>query len=106
MRKAVLPYQPGLVAIGASAGGPAAVATLLAGLPSDFSASIVVIQHVDERFVTGMAEWLGKNSPLPVRVATEGDSPVSGTVLVAAPGTHLVLKNEHRLGYTTEPQAC
>src|SRR5689334_8719934 len=51
-----------LVAIGASAGGPAALNVLLAGLPADFPAAIVMIQHVDKRFVAGMARWLGDHS--------------------------------------------
>src|ERR1700722_6791389 len=35
-----------LVAIGASAGGPAALATILSGLPADFPAAIVIVQHL------------------------------------------------------------
>ncbi len=60
--------QSRLVAIGASAGGPAALAKVLSGLPKNFPASIVVIQHVDEQFASGMAEWLSQQSVLPVRV--------------------------------------
>src|SRR5262249_43499585 len=36
-----------LIAVGASAGGPAAVARVLSGLPRRFSAAVVVVQHVD-----------------------------------------------------------
>ena len=45
-----------LVVIGASAGGPAAVAKLLSQLPADFSAPIVVVQHVDSQFSQGLAD--------------------------------------------------
>ena len=38
----------GLVAIGSSAGGPAALSAVLTNLPKDFKAAVVVIQHVDE----------------------------------------------------------
>lgn len=93
-----------LVAIGASAGGPAAIATLLAGLPKDFPASIVIVQHVDERFAAGMVEWLNPQSPLRVRLAGEGDSPQPGMVLIAATGDHLTFKAPNLLGYTTEPR--
>ena len=92
-----------LVAIGASAGGPAAVAKVLRGLPNDFPAGIVVIQHVDERFAAGMAEWLGQQSALTVRLAIEGDRLVPGTVLLAGQGNHLVFKTADRLGYTPDP---
>lgn len=93
-----------LVAMGASAGGPAALAKVLSGLPEDFPAAIVVVQHVDQQFAAGMAEWLSKSSILPVRVAMEGDRPESGIVLLAATGDHLVLKSPDRLGYVAEPK--
>jgi two-component system, chemotaxis family, response regulator WspF len=93
-----------LVAIGASAGGPAALATLLEGLPRSFPAALVIIQHVDERFVGGLAEWLRRHSALPVRLAEEGDRPLPGTVLLAGTGDHLALKAADRLGYTAEPR--
>ena len=48
----------GLVAIGSSAGGPAALEILLKGLPVNFPAAIVLVQHVDQVFAAGMAEWL------------------------------------------------
>jgi len=93
-----------LVAIGASAGGPAALAEVLGGLPRDFAAAIVIIQHIDERFAHGMAAWLGERSALPVRLAREGDPPASGTVLLAGTNHHLVLKAADRLGYTPIPR--
>jgi two-component system, chemotaxis family, response regulator WspF len=93
-----------LVAIGASAGGPAAVATILGGLPADFPASVVVIQHVDEQFIPGMATWLQEQSAMPVLLAKEGDAPRAGTVLLAATGNHLLLKTPDRLGYTAHPR--
>src|SRR5712671_1495102 len=93
-----------LVGIGASAGGPAALATLLGGLPKNFPAALVVIQHADENMAQGMAEWLSLESPLPVRVAVEGDRPVQGSVLIAATSDHLVLKTPDRLGYSPDPR--
>jgi two-component system response regulator WspF len=93
-----------LVAIGASAGGPAALATLLRGLPADFPAAVVIVQHVDEQFAAGMATWLGQHSVLPVQVAREGDSPARGAVLLAATNDHLRLVTSGRLAYTPIPQ--
>ena len=93
-----------LVAIGASAGGPAALATLLSALPADFPASVVIVQHVDARFAEGMASWLDEQSLLPVRAAREGDRPMPGTVLLAATGDHLALKDRTHLGYTPLPR--
>jgi two-component system, chemotaxis family, response regulator WspF len=96
-------YNGRMVAIGASAGGPTALAQLLAGLPKEFPAAIVVVQHVDEKFANGMAEWLNQISPLPVRIAKEGDRPVIGGVLLAGSGDHLALKSADKLGYCSDP---
>jgi two-component system response regulator WspF len=93
-----------LVAIGASAGGPAALVALLAALPKDFPAAIVVIQHIDAHMAAGMAKWLDGNCELPVRVAVEGDRPTNGCVLIAETADHLVLRSAHRLGYVPEPR--
>jgi two-component system response regulator WspF len=93
-----------LVAIGASAGGPAALTIVLSGLPKNFPAAVVVIQHVDERFAQGMADWLNRDSALPVRVAKEGDRPTAGMVLLAATNDHLMFKAAERIGYTPEPR--
>lgn len=94
-----------LIAIGASAGGPAAVATVLGGLPRDIPAALVLVQHVDEKFVPGLANWLAQHAALPVRPAREGDRPETGAMLVAATSGHLVFKSATELGYTPEPRS-
>ncbi|MFC3108486.1 chemotaxis response regulator protein-glutamate methylesterase [Undibacterium arcticum] len=88
-----------LVTIGASAGGPAALATVLRRLPANFPAAVVVIQHIDAAFAAGMADWLNQQSALPVRLAKEGDQAVAGTVLVAGTNHHLLLKSADKFGY-------
>ncbi|MGN6578847.1 MAG: chemotaxis response regulator protein-glutamate methylesterase [Bordetella sp.] len=92
-----------LVAIGASAGGPSALATLLSGLPSDFGAAIVIVQHIDKVFAEGMAQWLHGKASLPVRIARAGERPQPGVALLAATDDHLRLTNEGLLDYTREP---
>ncbi|MES2571436.1 MAG: chemotaxis response regulator protein-glutamate methylesterase [Verrucomicrobiota bacterium] len=96
--------QNRMVAIGSSAGGPAALARLLAAIPKGFPAAIVIIQHVDVQFAAGMADWLDKQCALPVRVATEGEVPLPGNVLLAGSCDHLVLTAGARLAYTPEPR--
>jgi len=93
----------GLVAIGASAGGPVALAAVLKSLPPDFGAPIVVIQHVDPQFTEGLASWLAQQCHLSVQLAREGDRPLPGQVLVAAREEHLVFTSPTRLGYTRVP---
>ena len=93
-----------LIAIGASAGGPAALSVVLRGLPRTLPAGIVVVQHLGEDFTVGVAEWLQRSTALDVRVAREGDRPVAGAVLVAGGNEHLVFTSADRLGYTAEPR--
>ncbi|WP_263260718.1 chemotaxis response regulator protein-glutamate methylesterase [Pseudomonas sp. RIT-PI-S] len=93
----------GLVAIGSSAGGPAALEALLKGLPLNFPAAVVLVQHVDEVFAAGMAEWLGTASRRPVRLAREGDRLQPGDVLLAGTNNHLRLTRDGALAYTAEP---
>lgn len=94
----------GLIAIGASAGGPGALAIVLAGLPKNLNAALVIVQHIDAVFVKGMAEWLHQHSAIPVRLAKESDRLQAGVVLLAGAGGHLVLKSPTQLGYTSEPR--
>ncbi|HGM5551073.1 chemotaxis response regulator protein-glutamate methylesterase [Pseudomonas putida] len=92
-----------LVAIGSSAGGPAALEVLLKGLPRNFSAAIVLVQHVDQVFAAGMAEWLASASGLDVRLAREGEPPQAGAVLLAGTNHHIRLLKNGTLAYTAEP---
>jgi two-component system, chemotaxis family, response regulator WspF len=93
-----------LIAIGASAGGPGALAHLLGALPADFPAAVVIVQHFDAHFTAGMVEWLSRSSILRVRIARDGERPAAGTVLLAGSNMHLVLKSPELLGYSDEPR--
>jgi two-component system response regulator WspF len=93
-----------LVAIGASAGGPAALAKILERLPHDFPGAIVIIQHIDAQFVPSLAEWLNKYSKVSVRVARQGDRPQANTALIAGTNDHLIFVDSQTLCYTPEPR--
>lgn len=95
--------RKGLVVIGSSAGGPAALEVLLKGLPREFSAAIVLVQHVDQVFAAGMAEWLSSSCGLNVRLARDGETPQAGTVLLAGTNHHIRLLKNGTLAYTAEP---
>ncbi|MDB9520214.1 chemotaxis-specific protein-glutamate methyltransferase CheB [Roseofilum reptotaenium CS-1145] len=96
--------SPPLVAIGASTGGPKALATILSQLPVNFRGAIVIVQHVDAQFSSGLVDWLRQQTPLPVRIAASGDRLLSGTVLVAGTNDHLYLKPNLTLAYTRDPR--
>jgi len=106
LRRRDAPAVPRLVVMGASAGGPAALAKILSGLRPDFPAAIAVVQHVDAEFAAGLAQWLAHQSRLPVRLALEGDVPEPGVVLLAGRPLHLVLNAAGRWSYQRAPFPC
>ncbi len=75
-----------LVVVGASTGGPAALHTVIPGLPPDFPAAVVVVQHMPEGFSKPLAEHLARRARLPVFHAASGDKVLPGQVLVAPAG--------------------
>jgi two-component system, chemotaxis family, protein-glutamate methylesterase/glutaminase len=86
------PY--GIVAIAASAGGIAALSRVLGGLPPDFPVPVVVVQHLDPRHKTIIAEVLGRRAQLPVKLAEEGERSKPGTIYIAPPNRHLLVEAE------------
>ncbi|AOY81046.1 chemotaxis response regulator protein-glutamate methylesterase [Moorena producens JHB] len=96
-------HLPPLIAIGASTGGPKALATILSNIPASFSAAIVIVQHVDVQFASGLVEWLNNQTPLGVQLASDGSRPQVGKVLIAGTKDHLFLTSNLRLTYTSKP---
>lgn len=80
------------VAIGISTGGPQALEFLLAQLPSDFAATILIVQHMPEGFTEMFARRLNELSPLRVKEAQSGDVLQAGRVLVAPGSLHMRVK--------------
>jgi two-component system chemotaxis response regulator CheB len=83
--------RPEIVVIGASLGGPRALATLLRGLPADYPVPIAIVQHIADGFTEGLASWLGGETRLEVREAVDGTPLRGGRVLLAPTGRHLVV---------------
>jgi two-component system chemotaxis response regulator CheB len=88
--------------VGASTGGPQALSQVLAELPSDFAPAVVVVQHMAEGFIEGLANWLDNTCALPVSVGANGRRLVAGTVTIAPSGLNLVVHDELRVT-THEP---
>lgn len=96
--------QPGVksrkvkvIAIGASTGGPQALARLVAELPPDLDAAVVVVQHMADGFIEGLAGWLDGLCALPVGVGASGRRLLPGTVTVAPSGLNLVVHDQLRV---------
>jgi two-component system chemotaxis response regulator CheB len=95
----------GLVAIGASTGGPGAIVEVLRGLPADFRLPVLIVLHISEPFGIAFADWLDTQTSRPVSYPKEGDllSAASGRVVMAPPGRHLILQNG-RFRLTNDPE--
>ncbi|HAT32636.1 MAG TPA: chemotaxis response regulator protein-glutamate methylesterase [Janthinobacterium sp.] len=93
-----------LVAIGASTGGPAALAKVLGGWTPPPSCAVVVVQHIDAAFAVVFAKWLADQLPMPVRMIEHGDELTAGALHIAMTNDHLLLNQQHRLNYNAVPR--
>jgi two-component system chemotaxis response regulator CheB len=91
-----------IVAIGASTGGPAALAEVLKGL-GGVGASVVIVQHLHPDFVSGLVSWMARVSPLPVELATHGTRLEPGVAYIAPGGTHLRVDSDDTIVLDPEP---
>lgn len=90
-----------LVAIGCSAGGPAAISEILGGLDPVNRAAVVIVQHIDARFVEDLAKWLKEFSKDPLQLVNEGDLIEPGRIYLAGTEGHLEAHTCARLRYDT-----
>ncbi|HYQ17323.1 MAG TPA: chemotaxis-specific protein-glutamate methyltransferase CheB [Polyangiaceae bacterium] len=81
-----------LVVVGASTGGPQAVASLLGALPAAFPVPLVVLVHIPPGFSQSLAEHLDRDSLISVAEASEGRLLEPGLALVARAGMHLTFE--------------
>ncbi len=92
---------PSLVAIGASTGGPPALARLLLSLPDGFNVPVVIVQHITQGFTEGFCTWLGTETHRTVRIPRHGEQLEPGVVYVAGDGAHLRVAPGGRLETST-----
>jgi two-component system response regulator WspF len=95
---------PPLVIVGSSTGGPKTLVKVLSRLPENLEVAVVIVQHLDKEFTSGLADWLNAQTSLKVRVATRGAYPEKGIVDVAGTNDHLILTAGLRFAYTPEPR--
>jgi len=62
-----------VVALGASTGGPGAIAEVLRGLPVRFQLPILLVLHIGETFASALADWLDGQSSRRVAHARDGE---------------------------------
>lgn len=89
-----------IVALAASAGGLNALSRVLSCLPEDFPAALAVVQHLDPRHRSLMAEIISRRTALQVQEATDGDHLRPGTIFIAPPDRHLLVNSDGSLSLT------
>jgi len=85
-----------VVAIGISTGGPNALQYVLAQIPADFSATILIVQHMPEGFTEMFAKRLNECCALDVQEARSGDLLVAGRVLICPGNRHIIVRRMPR----------
>jgi len=100
-----IPMKEGvkLLVIGASTGGPHALLSVLSALPADLPQAVLVVQHMAEGFLEGLASWLDQLVPLPVSVGESGRRLEPGTVTLAPSGGNLIVQDSRLRVLVTPP---
>lgn len=80
-----------LVVIGSSAGGPEALKQFLGELIPDFPLPIIIVQHLDPHFVNGFLAWMNSYSPIPAKIAENGEVLLSGNIYLPSADTHITV---------------
>lgn len=88
------PRPRDVVVVGASAGGVEALRAMVAGLPADLPAAILVVLHLPAGGTSALPEILARVCPLSVAGGRDGEPLRTGHVYVARPDHHLLTVDE------------
>ena len=89
-----------IVALASSAGGFRALTQVLTPLPEDFPVPLVIVQHLDRRHSSLMAQILSRRTKLGVVEAENGAPVKPGRVYVAPPDRHLLVNGDGTISLT------
>lgn len=78
-----------LVVVGSSAGGIGALSGMIANLPEDFAAPIVVAQHLDPKRESHLQQILSRRSPLRVKTITDHEPLEAGVIFLVPANRHV-----------------
>ncbi len=92
-----------LVVVGSSAGGIEALSGLVSSLPEEFSAPVVLAQHLDPGRESRLEEILSQRSRLPVRTVT-GHEPLEPGVVYVIPSNRHVNVTDHAINLQVDGQ--
>lgn len=91
------------IVMGTSAGGLKALTAIFEGLPADFSAPIVVVQHRARQDLNLLESLLQAKCRLRVKQADEKELLDAGTIYIAPPDYHLLVERDRTLSLSTDP---
>lgn len=91
-----------VIAVGASTGGPPVLQTILASLPKDLPAPLLIVQHIAPGFLSGLVEWLNQTTGWQVHIAAHGLEPLPGHAYFAPDDFHLGIGPSGRLALSRE----
>jgi two-component system chemotaxis response regulator CheB len=92
------PLRFPVVALVTSAGGLDALTGVLAPLPADLPAALLVAQHLDPSRTSHLTAILAERTALRVGEAVDGAELVPGAVLVVPAARHLLVTSAARIG--------
>jgi len=92
-----------VVVIGASTGGPGALATVLSQLPPDTPSALLIVQHMPIGFTRALAEHLDSVAPFTIKEAEDGDPLEVGKGLLAPAGYHMAIDKHGRVMLNQAP---
>ncbi len=90
------------VAIGASAGGMAALGKLLSMFPGTFPLSVIVVQHLHPLEGGYLPEFLNRKCPLPVEGVEDKTPILKGHVYIAPANYHLLVERDERFSLSID----
>jgi two-component system, chemotaxis family, protein-glutamate methylesterase/glutaminase len=90
-RQSLLATTNKIIVIGASTGGTVAIEHLLMQMPAN-APGIAIVQHMPAQFTTSFADRLDKLCDIRVSEAKNGDSILSGHVLIAPGNFHMIVR--------------
>ena len=96
-KKDIMPTEqsPFIITIGASAGGLSAIGEIVSHLHKDINAAIFVVLHLSKAAMSDiLLSRVQKNSPLPCKIAEDKEPIRQGQIYIAAPDTHLLVKED------------
>jgi two-component system chemotaxis response regulator CheB len=88
-------HKHDIIVIGGSAGALDPLRRMVAELPSELAASLFVVLHRPAYLDDMLRNLLSGSSKLPVRMPSDGEELESGTVYIAPPDHHLILKEDY-----------